>query len=99
MLKTKTITKVYRRCDFCGRKIKPKKVECETCGEAHDIIPIYTTKVWNTRKLFPEMCLRCAQNLDKALKQMQDDLTECERIILRNKALNDARREELDTKG
>ena len=89
----KTVEKVQCYCDFCGKRIKPDK------ARGYIMWPVYRTKTWDTRELFPELCKRCAGNLDKALGKMQDDLVKREKIMMRNKSLNEQRKERLGTKG
>ena len=97
MYKTVEIQKCY--CDFCGREIEMVEDWCRECGVTTRSWPIYRTKAWNTKDLFEHLCKRCAGNLDKALGKMQDDLVKREKIMMRNKALNEQRKERLGTKG
>lgn len=87
------------RCDFCGRKIKKIAYICEHCNSVTMMYLLSRTKVWDTRKLFPDLCRNCAEKLDSALKLMQDELVEREKIMQRNTLLNNERRKKLNSKG
>lgn len=94
-----TVPKLVVRCDFCNRKIKFRKRECSECGHKEEYLPIFRTSVWDTRKLFPDLCENCARKIDMALQLMIDDSAKQEAIMLRNKELNEKRKAELGTKG
>ena len=99
MQKEVTKTKLVTYCDFCERKIKPVKRRCGECFNEIEMLPIYRTRVWDTRKLFPELCENCAGKLDRALSLMQHGLT-CREMALRRYAeLNRIRRAELGSDG
>lgn len=89
----KTVEKIHCYCDFCGKRIKPNS------DPDFLMYPVYRTRVWDTKSLFEHLCKRCAGNLDKALGKMQDDLVKREKVMMRNKALNEQRKERLGTKG
>ncbi len=100
-------------CNVCGRPLHTKLVKDNRVADTLDdldelstwdidlitTIGMYRTKVWNTRRLFPCLCEGCASAIDKALLLMKTDMVEREKLLIRNKALNEERKKQLETKG
>ena len=100
-------------CTVCGRPIVTKLMKDNKVADTLDdldelstydddlieTIGMCRTKVWNTRKLFPCLCEGCASAIDQALLLMKTEMMERERLLIRNKALNEKRKKELGTKG
>lgn len=100
-------------CNVCGRPLFTKLMKDNKAADTLDdldelstydddlieTIGMYHTKVWNTRSLFPCLCEGCASAIDPALLLMKTEMIERERLLIRNKALNEERKKELGTKG
>ena len=84
-------TRVF--CDFCNQPIPSERKD-----DVENVM-MHTTKVWNTKKLFPCLCENCATKLDKALRKIQTDMVLKEHYTNCYAWLNNKRKEELGTKG
>lgn len=99
-------------CNVCGRPIPIRLMKVNEDGldnldekslwnddENIETIGMYHTKVWDTRELFPCLCMGCASAIDQALLWMKSGMVHREEILIRNKALNEERKKQLGTNG
>lgn len=86
-------------CDCCKQPI-----ECESVKYYDELYNEYLklekpltarTKVWDTKSLFPHLCINCAGKIDRALEKFQNDIN----TLSKNSELNKQRREQLNSKG
>lgn len=59
--------KRYYACDWCGKTLDYEIVQTPFGDEREIIKGLGTTKVWNTKRLFPHLCKECALAIDYAL--------------------------------
>jgi hypothetical protein len=81
--------RVYVACDICKQ---PLEVE-------DDFVKRGSTKEWDTRDLFHDLCPSCAANIDRALFKMKTGITTQQAVMANNKKLNNERKEKLGTNG
>ena len=69
--------KRYYACDWCGKTLDYEVVQTPFGDEREIIKGLGTTKVWNTKRLFPHLCKECALTIDnELLKAKLEILTE-----------------------
>lgn len=81
-------------CDFCDHPI-PEKID----ENGYRYVSMNRTKEWETSKLFPCLCERCATKLDRAFKDLKDGMVKREETLIKYKQVNDERRKRLGTEG
>ena len=77
-------------CDVCDKPMLP---------DEDGIVQTRVTKEWNTKKIFPHLCEKCAGKLDRALAKMKCEISYQQAILATNSKLNNERRERLSTRG
>ena len=86
-------------CDWCGRPIDTVTDIIEETGEEYTHLDCGHPKSKEARLMYRVVCTTCADNIDKLLNEVENRAIDRERILERNRQLNEARRIKLGTKG
>ena len=77
-------------CDFCEKPLSRKE---------RNNIYLYRTKEFDTHKLYPHMCMRCANQIDDILMAYKEDAAHKASLASMFAQINAERRERLGTEG
>lgn len=84
MIKTQVI------CDFCEKPLS---------DDGHGNVYLHRTKVFDTHKQYPHMCVRCANRIDDILMVYKEDAAHRAGLASMFAQINKERREQLGTEG
>lgn len=81
-------TVVY--CDFCEKPMP---------NYENNTVQLHRTKVFDTHKLYPHMCIRCANRIDDILMAYKEDTAHRAGLASMFAQINKERRETLGSEG